>query len=78
MTGSELVAVPDFSLLHDFCHGLLGAIIDWAPWRTLQCAVSGFRADISESIVNSSPGQSTSPSTSGPRLTTAYMKALMI
>ena len=24
MTGSELVAVPDFSLLHDFCHGLLG------------------------------------------------------
>ena len=24
MTGSELVAVPDLSLLHDFCHGLLG------------------------------------------------------
>ena len=23
MTGSELVAVPDFSLLHDFCHGLI-------------------------------------------------------
>ena len=23
MTGSKLVAVPDFSLLHDFCHGLL-------------------------------------------------------
>ena len=22
MTGSELVAVADFSLLHDFCHGL--------------------------------------------------------
>ena len=27
MTGSELVAVPDFSLLHDFCHGLLGSRI---------------------------------------------------
>ena len=36
MTGGELVAVPifrPFFLLHDFCHGLLGALPDPRPFK---------------------------------------------
>ena len=39
MTGSELVAVPDFSLLHDFCHGLPAA----PPWAIILRPLRGLK-----------------------------------